>query len=166
MADNVGVVQVELDQLMVALPGFVPEAVVIAGVAVEADVEPILIGAVPLLLLDVLESPEPPAHVVEHAVQHHPQSGVVERAAYPLEVLVCSQPAVHCIVVPGVVAVPVALEQGVEEYRIGPGFFDMLNPVQHAEDSVGLDAVVVPRRAAQPQGIDLINYRFIEPHID
>ena len=55
-----------------ALPALVPEAVVVVGIAVEADVEPVLIGAVPLLLLHVPEGPEAPAHMVEDSVQHHP----------------------------------------------------------------------------------------------
>ena len=64
-----GVFEVQLHELVVALPALVPEAVVIAAVAAEVYVEPVLIGRVPLPLLHVAEGPEATAHVVENAVE-------------------------------------------------------------------------------------------------
>ena len=104
------VVEVQLHQLAVALPALVPEAVVPVGVAVKVDVEPVLVGAVPLLLLHVPEGPEAPAHVVEHPVQHDPQPRVVEGPAHLGQVLVGAQPGVQPVVVPGVIAVLVAVK--------------------------------------------------------
>ena len=163
-AHHVRVAQVQLHQLVVALPGLVPEAVVIAGIAAEIDAEPVLVGAVPLLLLHVPEGPEAPAHVVEHAVQHHPQPGLVEGAADLLEVLAGPQAAVQPGIVPGVVAVLVAVKDGIEEDRVRPRLLDMVDPVQYPQDTALLHAVVVLRRAAQAQGIDLVDYRFVKPH--
>ena len=42
--DDGGVAQVELHQVLVALPALVPKAVAKVGVAVKADVEPVFIG--------------------------------------------------------------------------------------------------------------------------
>ena len=104
--------------------------------------------------------------MVEHSVQHHPQPGFVEGIADLLEVLVRAQAAVHMEVIPRVVAVLVAVEKGIEEHGIGAGLLDMLHPVQHPEDAVLLHAVVVLRRAAQAQRVDLIDDCFVKPHND
>ena len=80
---HVRMLQIQLDQLVAALPSLVPEAVVVVGVAVKADVEPILVGAVPLFLLHVLERPKAAAHVVEHAVQQHADARRVQGVRRP-----------------------------------------------------------------------------------
>ena len=164
--DHRRVEQVQLDQLVVALPALVPEAVVVLGVAVEADVEPVLVGAVPLFLPHILEGPETPAHVVEDSVQHHPDTGVVEGLADLGQVVVGAQAGVRVEVVPGVVAVAVAVEYRVEQNGVRSGLFDMVHPVQQTQDAGLSAAVVVRRRAAQAQGVDLINDCLVKPHND
>ena len=151
------VVQVQLHQLPVALPVGVPEAVVVVGVAVEVDAEPVLIGAVPPLFLHVPEGPEPTAHVVEHPVQHHPDTGLMEGVTHLGEVLVGAQAAVQLEIIPGIIAVAVAFKQRVEEYGVRPQLFDVLHPVQQAQNSALPHTVVVLRRATQPQRVDLID---------
>ena len=157
--------QIQLDQLVVALPGLVPEAVVPVGVTVEADVEPVLVGAVPLFLPNVPEGPEAPAHMVEHPVQHHPQARVVEGFTHPGQVLVGPQPGVHLEIIAGIIAVAVTVEHRVQQHRVRSRLFDMVHPVQQLQDTVVLYFVVVPGRAAQAQGIDLINHRLVKPHM-
>ena len=159
-----GIVQVQLHQLIVALPGLIPEAVVKSGVAVKAQVEPVLIGAVPFLFLHVPECPEAAPHMVENAVQHHPQAGGMERAANLLEILIGPQTAIQGAVVPGVIAVPVALKKGVKEDRVRAHGLDMFNPVQHPPDPGDLHPVIIPGGAAQAKRIDLVNDRFVKPH--
>ena len=161
--DHGRVVEVQLHQLVVALPALVPEAVVVVGVSVKAQMEPVLVGAVPLFLLYVPEGPEAPADMVEYAIQHDPQARLVEGVTYCFEVLVGTQTAVHRPVVPGVIAVAVALEEGVEEYGVRAGFPDVVHPVQKLQDAVGLDAVVVQGRPAQAQGVDLVDHCIIKP---
>ena len=158
------ILEVQLHQLIVALPALVPEAVVIIAVAVEINVEPVLVGAVPLLLLHVPEGPEAPAHVVEHPIQQHPDAGIMEGPAHALQVLLRPQAAVHPVVVPGVISVAVTFEEGIEQHRVRPQLPDVLHPIQQAQDAVLRHTVVVRRRAAQPQGIDLVHHRFIKPH--
>ena len=55
MRDDFLVSEIELDQVVIALPALVPEAVVVRGISVEADIEPILIGGFPSSLQDILE---------------------------------------------------------------------------------------------------------------
>ncbi len=164
MPDHRGIVQIQLYQLIVPLPGLIPESVVIAGIAVEVNAEPVPVGAVPLFLLYVPERPEPPAHMVEHPVQHHPQPGFMEGVTDLPEVLISAQAAVQMEVVPRIVAVSVTVEKGIEEDRVRAGLLDMLHPVQYTENTMLLHAVVVLRRAAEAQRVDLIDDCFVKPH--
>ena len=159
-----GVAEVQLHQLEMALPALVPEAVVVVGIAVEVDMEPVLVGGVPFLFLHVPEGPEAPAHMVEHAVQHHPDAVGVEDLHHLGKVLVGSQAAVHLPVVPGVVAMAVAVEDGGEVEGAGPQLLDMGGPVPDFADAAYGYAVVFLGRAAEAQGIDLIEYAFVSPH--
>ena len=166
---HVRMLQIQLDQLVAALPSLVPEAVVVVGVAVKTDVEPIFVGAVPLFLLHVLERPKAAAHVVEHAVQQHADARRVQGCADLLEVVVGAQAAIDLVVVAGVVTVGVALEQGVEQHTGRAQRLDVVYPIQHPQQAmlVGLGwvAVILQRRPAQAQGVDLVNYSFIVPHV-
>ena len=163
------VLQVEFDQFVAALPAFVPETVVVVGVAVKTQVEPVLVGAVPLFLLHIAESPETAAHMVEHTVQQHPDARLVQGVHHGFQVPVGAQAAVHLRVVAGVVAVGVALKQRVEQHAGSAQFPDMLHPVQHTQQPVLFRlrriAAVDQRRAAEPQRIDLIDHCPIIPHI-
>ena len=75
---------------------------------------------------------------------------------------------VHLVVVAGVVTVGVALEQGVEQHAGRAQRLDVVHPIQHPQQAmpVGLGwvAVILQRRPAQAQGVDLVNYSFIVPH--
>ena len=130
VAHHLRILEVQLHQLIVALPALVPEAVVVGGVAVKAQVEPILIGTLPFFLLHIPEGPEATAHMVEHPVQHHPDAGLVKGVAHGFQILVGAQAAVHSTVIPGVIAMAVALKDGVEEQGVRAGFPDMLHPIQ------------------------------------
>ena len=158
------VAQVELHQFKVALPALVPEAVVVVGIAVEADVEPVLIGGVPLLFLYVPEGPEASAHMVEHPVQHHFDAMAVEGLADLGEVRVGAQSAVNFAIIPGVVAVAVALKDGGEVQRVHPQLLHMARPAGNPADAAGLYAVIIPGGSTEAQGIDLIKYALLRPH--
>ena len=69
--DHGGVLQVELHKLKMALPALVPKAVAVARVTVEADVEPVLVGRIPLALLHIAEGPKAATDVVEDGIEYH-----------------------------------------------------------------------------------------------
>ena len=166
---HVRMLQIQLDQFIAALPRLVPEAVVVVGVAVKADVEPVLVGAVPALFLHIAERPKAAPHVVEHAVQQHADARRMQGGADLLQVVVGAQAAIDLVVIAGVVAVGVALEQGIEQHAGRAQFFDVVHPVQHTQQAVpvglGLVTIVLQRCPAQAQGVDLVNHSFIVPHV-
>ena len=88
----------------------------------------------------------------------------MQRLADGLQVLVGAKADIHLVEVPGVIAVGVAFKQRVEKHTGGPQFLDGLHPVKQAAQAMGLDAVVLQRRTAQPQRIDLIDNGILIPH--
>ena len=158
-----GILQVQLHQLVVALPALVPEAVVVAAVASKVDVEPVLIGGGLPLFLHVLEGPEAPAHVVEHAVQHHPDARLVQSVADLFKLLVGAQAAVDFFEIPGVVAVGVRLKHRGEIDGPNAQLLQVGDPLLHLLDAVHRHPVVLKGRAAKPHGVDLIKHSALGP---
>ena len=141
-----------------SLPALVPEAVVIVGVAAEVDVEPVPIGGALPVFEHVLEGPEAPAHVVEHAVQHHAYARLVQGVAHVSEVLVGAKARVYLPKVPGVIAVGVRLEHRGEVHRAGIELFKMGHPVYHLAYAALGFAVVLIGRAAEADGVYLVEH--------
>ena len=159
-----GVFQVELDQLVMAFPALVPEAVVVVRVAVERNVEPVLVRGIPLFLLYVAERPEAAADMVEHAVQHDLDAVFVQGVAHRSKVLVRAEAAVDFAEVAGVVAVAVGFKDRGKVYRVAAELCDVLRPVRNLRDAVYQHTIVDARRAAEPDRVDLIKYALISPH--
>ena len=113
--------------------------------------------------MDIPESPEAPAHVVEHAVQHHPDASFVKGLADLLKVLVGAQAAVDLPVVPGVVAMGVGLKHRGKVHRPNAQLFQVGDPLLHLLDAMGLHPVVVEGRAAKPQGVNLVKHSALGP---
>ena len=166
MLNHRRVPEVEFDQFVVSLPALVPEAVVVIGVAIKVHVEPVLIGAIPFFFLQVPESPEPAAHMVEYPIQHNTKPCVVERLAYLCEIAVGTQAGVQMEVIPGIIAVAVAVKHRIEQNGVCSNGLDMVYPVQQAQNTGGCNPVVLHRGAAQAQRIDLIDDCFVKPHND
>ncbi len=165
MLHDRGVLQVELDQLEMPLPALVPEAVVVVGIAIEIDVEPVLIGGVPFVPAHVLERPETAPDMVEHTVQHDTDAAFVQMAANGGEVIVGAEAAVDQAIVTRVVAVAVRLENGGEVDGIRTQLFDMGDPFVDPADASGKNTVIDARCTAEPERIDLIKNTFVCPHV-
>ena len=119
--DDLLVAQIQLDQLVVTFPALVPEAVVVVGIAVEIDVEPVLVRGVPLFLLNVLKCPEAASDMVEHAVEHDADAFVVQDAAHFGKLFIGAEAAVDFSEIAGVVAVAVGFKDGGEIHGIAAG---------------------------------------------
>ena len=101
--------------------------------------------------------------MVEYAVQHHADSVFVQCRDNRAEVLVCAEPAVDFFVIAGVIAVCVRFKDRREIDRIAAECFDVRDPVRHLPDPADLVPVILKRRAAETERIDLIKYRVIAP---
>ena len=161
---HLGVVEVELYQLVMTLPALVPEAVVVAVVAL-AHMEPVLLSAAELVLADVPESPEVAPDMVEHAVQNDPDTVFVKRVADLLEILVCAEAAVYLGVISGVVAVRGGFKYRPEVYGVAAKLLYMRDIVNDPEYLVGRfrREIVLPGAAEVSDWVDVIEYSVFKP---
>ena len=162
-----------------AFPALVPKAVAIARVAVKADVEPILVGRVPLALLHIAEGPKAATDVVEDGVEHHADAVGMQCVAYGGKVGVPTQAAVDVAQAARIVAVAIRLERRVDEHSANAEFLQVVCPLGDFHDGrigvgrgvgslgeliLGNGRGVFARSSAEAQRIDLIERRLVYPH--
>ena len=99
-----------------AFPALVPKAVAVARVAVKADVEPVLVGRVPLALPHIAEGPKAAAHMVEDGVEHHADAVGMQRLAHGGKVGIPTQATVDVAQAARVVAMAIGLERWIDEH--------------------------------------------------
>lgn len=161
---NSRVFQVQLHKLKVPFPSFIPEPVVVAAVAVKADVEPVFIRRIPFLFLHVSECPEPAPYMIKHPVQYDLHPMCVKIAAHFAEICVCPKAAVDGTEIPGVVAVIVRFKNRIQKDRAHSQILQIFRPVKKLADPRDALAVVMDGRAAEADRIYLIKYTVICPH--
>ena len=110
-----GIMKVQLDQFKMSLPALIPEAVVIAVIAAEVDMEPVFVRGIALFLQYILERPESASHMVENTVQYDLHTVLVETLADVGKVFVGTETAVDLLEIPRIIAVVVRFEDRVEQ---------------------------------------------------
>ena len=177
--DHGGVLQVELHELKMAFPALVPKAVAVARVAIKADVEPVLVGRVPLALLHIAEGPKATAHMVEDGVEHHADAVGMQCLAHGGKVGIPTQATVEMAQAARVVAMTIGLERRIDEHSANTEFLQVVGPlgdfhdrsigVGHGVSSLGELILgngrgVFARSSTEAQRIDLIERRLVCPH--
>ena len=177
--DHGGVLQVELHKLKMAFPALVPKAVAIAGVAVKANVKPVLVGRVPLALLNIAEGPETAAHMVKDGIEHHANAMGVQRLAYSGKIGIPAQAAVDMAQAARIVAVAIRLERRVDQHSANTEFLQVVGPLGDLHDGrigvgrsvgslgeliLGNGRGVFARSSTKAQRIDLVERRLVCPH--
>ena len=177
--DHGGILQVELHEFKMALPALVPKAVAVARVTIKANVEPVLVGRVPLALLHIAEGPKAAAHMVEDGVEHHADAVGMQRLAHGGKVGVPTQAAVDVAQTACVVTVAIRLERRVDEHSANSEFLQVIGPLGNLHDGgigvgrgvgslgeliLGNGRGVFARSSAKAQRIDLIERRLVCPH--
>ena len=102
--------------------------------------------------------------MVEDAVQDHPDAAFVQRIADFLKVLVGAEPAVDLLIISGIIAVCIRFKERAKIYRGDPQLFKVGDPLFYFQNPVCEDAVILIRRSAHAQRIDLIDHAFFCPH--
>lgn len=177
--DHGGILQVELHKLKMAFPALVPKAVAIAGIAVKANVEPVLVRRVPLTLLHIAEGPKAATDVVEDGVEHHADAVGMQRLTHGGKVGIPTQATVDVTQTARIVAVAIRLERRVDEYSANTKFLQVVGPLGDFHDGrigvgrgvsslgeliLGNGRDVFARSPAKAQRIDLVERRLICPH--
>ena len=177
--DHGGILQVELHELKMTLPALVPKAVAIARIAVKTNVEPVLVGRVPLALLHVAECPEAAADVVEDGIEHHADAMGMQRVAYGGKVGIPTQATVDVAQAARVVAMAIGLERRIDQHGANIELLQVIGPLGDSHDgSIGVGCGVgslgefifgngrgiLARSSTKAQRIDLIERRLVCPH--
>ena len=162
--DDFFVAQIQLHQFVMTFPAFVPKSVVVIGVSVKADVEPIFVRRIPLLFLYVLECPEAAADMVEHTVQHNAHAFFVQLAADFGKIFVGAEAAVDFSKISGIIAVAVRFKNRGKVHGVAADGRNVCRPIADFFDAVHGFSVVFPRCAAKAHWIDLIKNTLISPH--
>ena len=136
-------------------PAFIPEAVLVV-VVVEVDMKPVFVLRIPFLFDDILEIAEAAADMIEDAVENDLDSGIMQAVAYSGKIIIGSQTAVDAAEIAGIIAVPVAFEDRIEQDSGDAKLLQMRNPVDDLQDPAFKNTVVVFRRAAETERLDLI----------
>ena len=162
-----------------ALPALVPKAVAIAGITVKANMEPVLVGRVPLALLHIAEGPKATAHMVEDGIEHHADAMGVQCLAYGGKIGIPTQAAVDMAQAARIVAMAIGLERRVDQHSANTEFLQVVCPLGNLHDGsigvgrgvgslgeliLGNGRGVFARSPAKAQRIDLIERRLICPH--
>ena len=95
-------------------PAFIPEAVIIGGITVKIDAEPVFVGRIPFLLLHILKSPETAPYMVEYTVQNNLHIMCMQILADLCEILVCPKATVDFFEIAGIISMIVRFKYRVQ----------------------------------------------------
>ena len=152
--DHSGILQVELHKLKMAFPTLVPKAVTIAGVAIKANVEPVLVGRVPLALLHIAEGQKAATDVVEDGIEHHADAMGVQRLAYGGKIGIPTQAAVDMAQAARIIAVAIRLERRVDQHSADTELLQVVGPLGDFHDGrIGVGAALAAGRAHPRQRV-------------
>ena len=161
---NLFIFQIQLHQVIISLPALIPQAVIIVGIAAQIDMEPVQIRRILPVLQHVLEGPEASSHMVEHPVQNHADSRLMQTVAHLCKIPVASQPAVNFSEISCIITVSIGFKHRRKVNRVRADPLYMRNPLLHLQNPGLFHTVIFKRRSTEAQRIDLIKYALICPH--
>jgi hypothetical protein len=164
MIDYRVIAQIQLDQIIVPFPAFIPEPVIIVGVALKADVEPVFIPGLFPVGQHIPELGKASAYVVKDTVQDDPDAIGVELITDLLKILIGSQPDIDLLIVSCIVTVIVRLKDRAEIDGVDAQLPHMRDPVDDFQDPVLQFPVIMEGSSAKSKRINLIKYTFFCPH--
>ena len=79
---NLGILQIQLDQIVVTCPALIPKRVAVGAAAVKVQIlEPAAVGRIPLLFLHIPKGEKFSADMVKHAVQNNADAVFAQHGA-------------------------------------------------------------------------------------
>ena len=171
MCDHLFISEVQFDEVIIALPALIPEAVVIVGVSSKMNMKPVLIAGILPVSLHVPELNKSPSDMIENAVQNNSDPVFMELPADVTEVLVCSKPDIDLFIISGIISMRIRFKQRAEIDCIDPEFFHMGDPVINLPDPVKrrlINGIFFIRKwsSAESKRKDLVKNTAFSPHIN
>ncbi len=159
ISDDLGIFQVQVDEVLAAAPAVIRKSIVKGAVAVEADA--LIPSGIPgcfSVFLNIGKGEEFSSRVIEHAVDDHFDAAAVCTLHKLPEVLIVPKASVDDPVVRCVVAVRRRFEKRSDVNGIEAHLFDVRKPFfrQHPKPVRDLPAFIDGGRSQQSQGINMI----------
>ena len=107
---DLSIIKVQLDQIVISFPAFIPETVMIRRITLEIQIEPVTVAGSLPMAQHILKCPEAAAGMIEHAIDHDAYPFLMQMTAKPCEVLIGSQPAVDLLIVAGIIAMGITFK--------------------------------------------------------
>ena len=107
---NFFVLKIQFDEVKVSFPSFIPEAVIVIGIALKTDMEPVLVRTVPAFLQHILKGKKAASDMVEYPVYNDADTGIVKFFDQVPEILVRPEPCVNFSIISGIIAMGVRFE--------------------------------------------------------
>jgi hypothetical protein len=106
MVTDTYISEIELDEVIVTVPAFVPERISARALSAEVEIlEPVTVLAVLAFFLNIHELREFSSYVVENAVKNNSDAVLMESVAEKTEGVVITESAVYLLIVNGIIAV-------------------------------------------------------------
>jgi hypothetical protein len=169
VSDHLLIAEIELDKVIVSFPALIPESVIIIGITMEINMEPVPVRRVLPVSDHILKLVKSPPDVVEDTVQDNADPVFMQLSADLFKILVGAQADIDLFIIPGVITVRVRLKQRTEVHCIDPQLLHMRNPFGNLPDSVQFHlffriALVGKRSSAESQCKNLIKHAVVSPH--
>ena len=138
--------------------------IAVGALLIEADVmEPRGVDGAHAALLNISEREKVASDMVEYAVQNDADPFLVQGIADTLKAFVIAQTAVDLFVVDGIVTVAAALKNRVEYNTVHAHFLEMGDKVVELIQAVIQLKIILFRRSAEAERIDVINDGVMDP---
>ena len=110
MLFHIRMAEIQFYQVIIAFPALIPQPVIVVGVSVKADMEPVFVRRIPAFFQDILKCPESAADMIEYAVQHDFDSFLVQCLADIGKIFVCAQTYVDFTEISGIISMGIGFK--------------------------------------------------------
>ena len=145
-------------------PALVGEAVIVAGISIKMNVEPVLVFRIPTLFTHILKGKKASSHMVKDTIQNNADPIFLENLTNFGKICIASQTTVYLSIISRIIAMPVRLKDRRKINGIHMETLKMGNPLYNFSDSRNKYPVIFLWSAAKSQRVDLIKNAVIEPH--
>ncbi len=164
IVDDVGIVQVELDQIVVAFPVLIGQMVAVIVVCVKIDHEPVFVRRGFPVFQHVEKGCEFTSHMIEHAIENDADAGLMTMADKAREVVIVAKSCIDLTVVGRIVSVGDRFEDWIEQDTVDPELVQGRDPRKKPFQPMSRLMIIFKGRTAGAQGINLIKNTGFKPH--
>ena len=104
MVHHFPVLKVQLHQVVMAFPSLIPKPVIVIGITVQADTEPVQVRRTLPVADHILKLVKTPSHMIEHPVQHHFDPVFMKLFANLPEIIVRAKAGINLLIISRIIS--------------------------------------------------------------